>query len=123
RHANVLGSRGLRKGDRLALMSPNTEGFVFTFYAALRLGLIVVPVNPRMAPPEVTHLLDDSGARAMVFDPVLAEVALAGHRAAQNPPEVLFATRDGSEQLSLQDEASEASVAAPDVVITADDDA
>ncbi len=66
--AHALAAAGLRKGDRLALMSPNTEGFVDISCAAMRLGLVVVPVNPRMAAPEVTHLLDDSGARAFVFD-------------------------------------------------------
>src|SRR5699024_11404339 len=58
--ANALLEAGAEKGQRLALMSPNTEGFVITFYAAMRLGLIVVPVNPRMAAPEVSYLLDDS---------------------------------------------------------------
>src|SRR5699024_1555529 len=48
RAANALAADGMTKGDRLALLSTNTPGFVITFYAAMRLGLIVVPVNPRM---------------------------------------------------------------------------
>ena len=95
RVAHVLSAKGLAKGDRLALMSYNTEGFVLTFYAAMRIGVIVVPVNPRMAAPEVTYLLDDSGATALVFDPALAAVAAAARARAAEPPVIFLATEPG----------------------------
>jgi len=92
RAACVLVAGGMDKGDRLALMSFNTEGFVLTFYAAMRIGVIVVPVNPRMAVPEVTYILDDSGAKALVFDPALAQVAGAARAGAAQPPAIFMAT-------------------------------
>ncbi|MGH3322065.1 MAG: class I adenylate-forming enzyme family protein, partial [Streptosporangiaceae bacterium] len=91
RTAHALARRGLGKGDRLALMSPNTDAFVIVFYAAMRLGLIAVPVNPRSAAPEVAYLLDDSGTSVFVFDPSLAEVAVAGRDASAGHPAVLAA--------------------------------
>ncbi len=72
RVAAVLVEEGLRKGDRLALMAPNTDRFVIAFYAAQRAGAVVVPVNPASAGPEIDYLLRDSGASAFVFSPQVA---------------------------------------------------
>ncbi len=121
--AHALAATGLRKGDRLALMSPNTEGFVDTFYAAMRLGLVVVPVNPRLAAPEVTYLLDDSGARAFVFDSMLAQVALQGCAAAAEKPAVVLASDPTDKHDSLAARARAASAEDPGVEVTEDDDA
>lgn len=74
RYAAALRGAGVRHGDRVALMSTNSDRFVLTFYAVLRLGGIVVPVNPGSAPPEVAHLVADSGAEVVVFAPALAAV-------------------------------------------------
>src|SRR5699024_4280421 len=121
--AHVLSSSGLATGDRLALLSTNTVGFVVTFYAAMRLGLIVVPVNPRMAAPEVTYLLDDSGARALLFDPALVEVATAAHAAAAEPPALLLATRPLEGHEDLVSRTVDAPTTDPGVTVTAEDDA
>lgn len=59
--ASMLGL-GMRKGDRLALLSSNSAEFIIASHAASRLGLIVVPINTRLAPPEVAFILDDCGA-------------------------------------------------------------
>ncbi len=72
RTARALARVGLTKGERLALYSPNTDMFVIAYLAAMKLGAIVVPINPRSAPPELAYQLADSGAVALVFDPVLA---------------------------------------------------
>jgi acyl-CoA synthetase (AMP-forming)/AMP-acid ligase II len=74
RYAAALHEAGVRHGDRVALMSTNSDRFVLTFYAVLRLGGILVPVNPGSAPPEVAHLLADAGAEVVVFAPALAAV-------------------------------------------------
>lgn len=91
RAASVLGQHGLVKGQRLAVMSTNCDALVVVLYAAAKLGLLVVPVNPRMAAPEATWLLDDSGAAAFVFHPELAAVADAARAAALAPPPVHLA--------------------------------
>jgi acyl-CoA synthetase (AMP-forming)/AMP-acid ligase II len=77
RLAGALADLGLAKGDRCALMAGNSDRFVLTFYAALRLGAIVVTVNARLAPPEVAYILRDSGSRVLVFDPALASTVAA----------------------------------------------
>jgi len=62
RLALSLQQLGLGKGDRLALHLPNCPQFVIGYYAALRLGAIVVPCNPVYTARELTHQLNDSGA-------------------------------------------------------------
>ncbi len=67
--ARVLAARGLAKGDRVLVISGNSDNFVIAVYAGLRLGAIVVPVNPRSAPPELDYLVRDSGSRILLFGP------------------------------------------------------
>lgn len=62
----------LRKGDRVALMLPNLMQYHVAFFGALRLGLIVVNVNPLYTARELVNQLNDSGAETIV---VLANFA------------------------------------------------
>ncbi|TAM10630.1 MAG: o-succinylbenzoate--CoA ligase [Nevskiaceae bacterium] len=121
--ANALAASGLKKGDRLALMSPNKEGFVYTYYAALRLGLIHVSVNPRMAAPEVTYLLDDSGARGFVYDSSLTEVAQAAVAAAAHGPAVVLTADATGAADSLVERADRSAADDPGVDVSEADDA
>jgi long-chain acyl-CoA synthetase len=66
RFANGLKRLGVKKGDRVALVLPNTPQFVIAFYGALRAGAVVVPCNPLYTPPELQHQLADSGATVVV---------------------------------------------------------
>ena len=52
--------KNVRPGDRVALHLPNGIEFVQLFYAALAAGASVVPINTRLAPPEVEHILADA---------------------------------------------------------------
>ena len=57
---------GFRKGDRIAIMLPNTLQYPIALFGALRAGLIVVNTNPLYTAPELEHQLGDSGATAIV---------------------------------------------------------
>ena len=57
---------GLRKGDRIALMMPNILQYPIALYAALRIGLVVVNVNPLYTSRELIHQLNDTGTRAIL---------------------------------------------------------
>jgi long-chain acyl-CoA synthetase len=61
-----LQSKGLSKGDRVAVMTPNILQNPVTVYGILRAGLTVVNVNPLYTPRELEHQLKDSGAKAIV---------------------------------------------------------
>jgi long-chain acyl-CoA synthetase len=57
---------GFRKGDRIAIMLPNTLQYPIAMFGALRAGLIVVNTNPLYTAPELQHQLADSGATAIL---------------------------------------------------------
>ena len=60
-----LQSKGLAKGDRVAIMMPNILQYPIVLAAILRAGLVVVNVNPLYTPRELEHQLKDSGAKAI----------------------------------------------------------
>lgn len=64
--ANLLVSRGIRPGDRVALASPNLPYFPFVYFGALKAGAVVVPLNVLLTPREIAYHLEDSGARALL---------------------------------------------------------
>ena len=68
RLANALLGLGLAKGDRVALLLPNSFRFAEAFFGTLKAGLVVVPLNILLAPGEVTALVRQSGARVCIYD-------------------------------------------------------
>ncbi|MDO9242523.1 MAG: long-chain-fatty-acid--CoA ligase [Rhodocyclaceae bacterium] len=65
--AGWLQSRGLAKGDRVALMMPNMLQYPVALFGTLRAGCIVVGCNPLYTPRELEHQLKDSSATAIVI--------------------------------------------------------
>ncbi|ERT96564.1 hypothetical protein P041_02279 [Brucella sp. 04-5288] len=86
-----LQSRGLVKGDRVAIMMPNILQYPITFTAVLRAGFVVVNVNPLYTPRELEHQLNDAGAKALV---VLENFATTVEKALPsiNVPNILVAS-------------------------------
>ena len=62
----VLHSIGLARGDRVALFLPNCPHFIIAYYAALRLGAVIVPTNPLYTEKELEFQIKDSGAETLV---------------------------------------------------------
>ncbi|HEU5475515.1 MAG TPA: long-chain fatty acid--CoA ligase [Actinophytocola sp.] len=75
RLARVFAERGVRSGDRVAYLGPNHPTFLETLFATGTLGAIFVPLNTRLAAPELAYILRDSGARLLVHAPTHAEIA------------------------------------------------
>ncbi|MFJ6737779.1 long-chain fatty acid--CoA ligase [Streptomyces sp. NPDC091279] len=70
----VLHAEGVRRGDRVALMAPNVPAFAVLYFAILRAGAVVVPMNPLLKSAEIHHYLTDSQARLLlVWDEYAAE--------------------------------------------------
>ncbi len=76
-----LQSQGIKKGDRVAIMLPNTFQYPVCLFGVLRIGAVVVNVNPLYTARELSHQLKDSGAETIIvmenFAATLQE-ALAG---------------------------------------------
>ncbi|MEV7544396.1 AMP-binding protein [Streptomyces sp. NPDC089915] len=66
--AGYLAGRGVRRGDRVAVMLQNTPHFVLAVLAVWKAGAVVVPVNPMYKSAETRHVLGDSGAVALVCE-------------------------------------------------------
>jgi len=66
RIAAALSRRGLRTGDRLAVLLPYGPEYIELVYACSRLGVIVVPLNARYSSREVERVLKDASPRALV---------------------------------------------------------
>ena len=73
--AGGLSERGVGPGDVVALLSYNCPEFLETIFAANYLGAIAMPINWRLAAPEVRYILEHSGARALVCDESLLGLA------------------------------------------------
>ncbi|SHH69991.1 acyl-CoA synthetase [Streptomyces sp. 3214.6] len=72
RLAHALRARGARRGDRIAYLGPNHPSYLETLFAAGTLGAVFVPLNTRLAGPEIAYQLADSGAKALVYGPTHA---------------------------------------------------
>ena len=64
----MLRARGVRPGDRVGVMLPNVPQFAMAYYGVLRMGGIVVPMNPLLKAREVEHYVSDSGASLVLDD-------------------------------------------------------
>lgn len=64
--AGHLAARGLRRGDRVAIMLQNSPHFVLALLGAWKAGATVVPLNPMYKSGEVGHVLKDAGVTALV---------------------------------------------------------
>lgn len=87
RYAAVLAEHGVESGERVGLMSVNSDAFVIAFYAVQRLGAILVPINPASAGPEIDHIAADAGLCCILVAPQL--VAQVRRTEADRLPEIV----------------------------------
>jgi len=65
--AQALIAAGIAPGDRIAVLAKNTDAFPVLWFGAMKARACAVPVNTRLAPPEIAAILRDSGARLLLF--------------------------------------------------------
>ncbi len=93
-YAGQLRARGISAGDRVAVSSEPCVRVIAALVAHLRMGVVHVPVNPRYTEAEVTHVMEDSGARLL-----LREDDLVGWMS--HPAEEGFREHVGPEALGM----------------------
>jgi long-chain acyl-CoA synthetase len=104
RMAGLLRRRGVRPGDRVGIMLPNVPAFATAYYAALRAGAVVVPMNVLLKRREVAFYLGDSEAALVIAWHGFADQALhgasdAGVDCLVVEPDALAAQLAGTERL------------------------
>jgi fatty-acyl-CoA synthase len=75
RLSRLLAAHGVRRGDRVAALAGNDVGFVPLFFATARLGAVLVPVNFRLAPREIDHVLEDASPRLFLVSKAFTATA------------------------------------------------
>ncbi|MBC5765810.1 class I adenylate-forming enzyme family protein [Ramlibacter albus] len=95
RHAAALAKRGVRAGDRVAIVSPNDDRLVIAILACWWMGTVACPLNTRWAAPEREQALEDSGATVMLDADALAGLAVEAAKLEPMPD-----TRTGGDALA-----------------------
>ncbi len=70
--ARGLAALGIQRGDRVAVLMLNCHRYLELYYATARMGAVIVPLNIRLARPEIVFILNDSGSKALVVDKTFA---------------------------------------------------
>ena len=72
--SHLLLGNGVRKGDRVAVLLHNCHQYLEIFFTLSKIGAILVPLNWRLAGPELEFILKDSGSGVLIFEPEFEEV-------------------------------------------------
>jgi acyl-CoA synthetase (AMP-forming)/AMP-acid ligase II len=95
-----LSRRGIRKGDVVAIYSPNLPEYAVVFHAVARMGAVLTTVNPTYTAEELTFQLVDAGARLLVTTGALLPRAREGVAATGRPIAIVTIDRvDGVDSL------------------------
>src|SRR4029453_10980979 len=71
--AGALAEAGVERGDVVAVLLHNSDRFLELMHAISHLGAIFIPLNWRLAGPELAYIIDHAGARVLVSEPELEQ--------------------------------------------------
>ncbi|MGX6448345.1 long-chain-fatty-acid--CoA ligase [Patulibacter sp. S7RM1-6] len=114
RVAGLLRDLGVRDGDRVGIMLPNVPHFPLAYYGALRLGAIVVPMNPLLSKREVAFYLENSGAKLLLAWHGFAEAAEGGAAEVEGAEVLLVEPEDIGKRVAAADPIEEVAPKAGD---------
>jgi long-chain acyl-CoA synthetase len=89
RLAGALRSRGIGRGDRVAIQLENSWASATAIFGTLMAGAVFVLVNPQTRANKLEFILGDCGARALVTESALEQIYLEALRGLEHPPTVL----------------------------------
>jgi len=123
RLADGLRRLGVERGDRVAYLGANHPALLETLFAAGRIGAVFVPLNTRLAGPELAWQAADSGAKLLVHapSPVAAEIPVADRVEVGGEYEALLAGSSPSDRLATTLDRTGDLPSPIDVPVTADD--
>ena len=85
RVAQALTAAGVKPGDRIAHLDRTGTEVIELLFAVSKIGAVLVPLNWRLAPPELTAIVADAGAPVLVSGPAFAQTAAQIERALERP--------------------------------------
>ncbi len=95
RMAHALAAWGVGRGERIAALMTNSSEFLEIFFACAKTGAIMVPLNFRLAVPELAYILEDCAPRVLVYSADFA--AKAGELKAALPGPMRLIRHGGAE--------------------------
>ena len=98
--AGGLLAAGLHRGDRVAVLAGNRPETVVVLFACAKAGLMLLPLNPRLAPPELAFQLEDADPALLLVAPELDVLAEKGLGAAGVSPRLAPLTSEGLDGLA-----------------------
>src|SRR5689334_6638532 len=113
RMARAMEDLGIAEGERVAMVSHNSARLLTAFFGICGYGRILVPINFRLSPDEVSYIVEHSGARVLFVDPEVDEAlstVQAEHRFVIGEDEHLFAETEDPTPWSAPDENATATI-------------
>ena len=74
--AGWLQSQGVKKGDRVAILSQNCSEFFELEFACAKIGAIELPLNWRLTKPELEYILNDSTPHTLIYDSMFLDISM-----------------------------------------------
>lgn len=103
RLSNALSDLGIRKGDRVCILSPNSHFFLESFFATSQIGIILVPLNYRLVAEDHAYILDHAGVKAVLVDYEYTDRVDAIRDRLPTVENFIVAARDGVEREGWRD--------------------
>lgn len=91
--ANMLAAAGVANGDRIAVLGKNSASYIELMFGTAKAGAALVPINWRLAPPEISFILSDSTPKILFVDDAMLDLV------ASDASSQIIVIRDGYEKL------------------------
>ena len=118
RVAHGLGALGVRRGDRVSVMSRNIAEYVGLYYGTLKAGSVFTPLNPSYTPAEVARQVDHARPSVVIAGPGMASAAREGVAQARMHPRLVVMDQDPLPgEVGLAEMLAEASHRMPAVLV------
>ncbi len=72
--SHALLDLGMRKGDKIALLMRNCDEFIIAYFGIVKMGGVAVPVNYKLAAPEIEYIINHSESRLLLLEPEYLDV-------------------------------------------------
>lgn len=98
--AQQLNALGIRRGDKVGIILPNSPEFVTCFFAVSGLAATVVPVNPLLKSEEISHILADSHAKCLIAHAQTLDAVIGSLPSAPSVSAVIVAAAEPNNELA-----------------------
>jgi len=111
--AGYLQSKSFQKDEIIAILMDNSDQFPIVYFAIQMAGYIAMPINTKLATPEIAYIIDNSNAKAIIFDEYLEQLI----EPIQHPFQLKLKTTELAQLSTAQLNYTEPEIHADDVAV------